>query len=304
MTRPTRRPRARGLVPHRQPGPLRRRGRSRRSPSSPARSPRALDAAPAIPVEIVLKPVLTDADGDPALMLEANADDACVGVIAWMHTFSPGEDVDRRASTRCASRCCTCTRRSTATLPWATIDMDFMNLNQAAHGDREFGFIADPAAASPRKTVVGHGSDPVVAGADRRLGAGRAGAAADCAALRLARFGDNMRDVAVTEGDKVEAELALRRLGQHLRRQRPGRRRRRGRRRRGRRAGRRVRATSTTSPPSCARAATAHDSLRYGARIEIGLRRFLDRRRLRRLHHQLRGPRRAAPAARAWPSSG
>ena len=169
---------------------------------------------------------------------EANDDAACVGVIAWMHTFSPakmwiaGLDALRKPLLHLHTQ-------ANAALPWATIDMDFMNLNQAAHGDREFGFVQTRLRVA-RKTVAGHVSDPGRAHA--RIGVGARGAgAAELRPLRLARFGDNMRDVAVTEGDKVEARAALRCLGQHLRRQRPrGRRRRRPRHRR-RRAGRRVR---------------------------------------------------------------
>ena len=91
-------------------------------------------------------------------------------------------------------------------LPWSTIDMDFMNLNQAAHGDREFGYIQTRLGVA-RKTVAGHVERPVVGRAGRGLGPGRARARTSCGTLRLARFGDNMRDVAVTEGDKVEAQL-------------------------------------------------------------------------------------------------
>jgi L-arabinose isomerase len=90
-------------------------------------------------------------------------------------------------------------------LPWSSIDMDFMNLNQAAHGDREFGFVQTRLGV-PRKTVAGHVSDPAVI---RRIDdwARAAVGSARLRTLRLARFGDNMRDVAVTEGDKIEAQL-------------------------------------------------------------------------------------------------
>ena len=163
----------------------------------------ALDRAAAVPAVIVSKPVLTDADAIRRLFLDANADDACVGVIAWMHTFSPakmwisGLDLFRKPLLHLHTQ-------TNVELPWADIDMDFMNLNQAAHGDREFGFVQTRLGVA-RKTVTGHVSDPRVA---ERVG-GWARAAAGVAAMRtmrLARFGDNMRDVAVTEGDKVEAE--------------------------------------------------------------------------------------------------
>ena len=113
--------------------------------------------------------------------------------------------------------------QANAALPWAEIDMDFMNLNQAAHGDREFGYIQTRLGRRPqdrgrprvRPAVSARGSAP---GSGRRVGY------AAIRRLKLARFGDNMRDVAVTEGDKVEAAAEVRRLGQHLRRQRSGRR--------------------------------------------------------------------------------
>jgi L-arabinose isomerase len=162
-----------------------------------------LAASEQIPVEVVAKPTLKDAGAIRRAMLEANADDDCVGVIAWMHTFSPAkmwiggmEALDKpflHLHTQV-----------NVELPWATIDMDFMNLNQAAHGDREFAFIATRLGV-PRKTVAGHVSDPRVIA---RVGAwARAALArAELRTLRLVRFGDNMRNVAVTEGDKVEAE--------------------------------------------------------------------------------------------------
>lgn len=163
----------------------------------------ALAAAPDIPVAIVAKPLLTDAGAIRRVMLEANADDDCVAVIAWMHTFSPakmwisGMDALRKPFLHLHTQV-------NVELPWATIDMDFMNLNQAAHGDREFAFIATRLGV-PRKTVAGHVSDPRVVA---RVGvwARAALARAELATLRLVRFGDNMRNVAVTEGDKVEAE--------------------------------------------------------------------------------------------------
>ena len=117
-----------------------------------------------------------------------------------------GQDVDRAGWTRCARRCCTCTPRPTSTLPWDEIDMDFMNLNQAAHGDREFGYIQTRLGVA-RKTVVGSRVRPGGDRSGRRPGSGRRSAGPAIRRLKLARFGDNMRDVAVTEGDKVEAEL-------------------------------------------------------------------------------------------------
>jgi L-arabinose isomerase len=164
----------------------------------------AATLAAGLPVQLVVKPVLTDASAIHRVMLEANADDACIGVIAWMHTFSPakmwiaGLDALRKPLLHLHTQ-------ANVQLPWSTIDMDFMNLNQAAHGDREFGYIQSRLGVA-RKTVAGHVSDPVttarVAGWVRSA-VGRA----ELRTLKLARFGDNMRDVAVTEGDKVEAQL-------------------------------------------------------------------------------------------------
>jgi L-arabinose isomerase len=137
-------------------------------------------------------------------MIDANADDDCVGVIAWMHTFSPakmwigGLDALRKPLLHLHTQ-------ANRDLPWSTIDMDFMNLNQAAHGDREFGFIQTRMGVA-RKTVTGHASDPSVSSRVGEWIVAAKGAAA-IRSMRLARFGDNMRNVAVTEGDKVEAEI-------------------------------------------------------------------------------------------------
>ncbi|MGB2765830.1 MAG: L-arabinose isomerase, partial [Propionicimonas sp.] len=166
----------------------------------------ALAAAEAIVPEVVAKPTLTDASAIRRMMIEANADDDCVGVIAWMHTFSPakmwigGLDLLRKPFLHLHTQV-------NRDLPWATIDMDFMNLNQAAHGDREFAFVATRLGV-PRKTVSGHVSDPMVIS---RIGSwSRAALAwAELRTMRVVRFGDNMRNVAVTEGDKVEAERRL-----------------------------------------------------------------------------------------------
>ena len=165
---------------------------------------RALDASGDVPVKIVWKPVLTDSGAIRRAALDANADDAVIGVIAWMHTFSPakmwiaGLDALRTPLLHLHTQ-------ANVELPWSTIDMDFMNLNQAAHGDREFGYIQTRLGVA-RKTVVGHASNPAVTAS---IGTWVRAAAAWSATheLKLARFGDNMRNVAVTEGDKTEAEL-------------------------------------------------------------------------------------------------
>jgi L-arabinose isomerase len=165
-----------------------------------------LDAAEVVPVRIVHKPVVTSSESIRRLCLDANAADDCVGVIAWMHTFSPGKMwiAGLAALQKPLLHLHTQFNRE---LPWAEIDMDFMNLNQSAHGDREFGFI-ETRMGLRRKTVVGHWSDPSV---QERIGVW---ARATCGwreaqTLSVARFGDNMWNVAVTEGDKVEAQLRL-----------------------------------------------------------------------------------------------
>ncbi|GAB4525526.1 MAG: L-arabinose isomerase [Anaerolineae bacterium] len=165
-----------------------------------------LNAAPAIPVSVVFKPVLTTPDEIYSLALEANAAPECVGVVAWMHTFSPAKNwiAGLGALQKPLAHLHTQYNRD---IPWAEIDMDFMNLNQAAHGDREFGFMVSRMRLN-RKVVVGHWQDPEV---QERLGvwARAACAWADSQNARIARFGDNMRSVAVTEGDKVSAQMRL-----------------------------------------------------------------------------------------------
>ncbi|WP_404870358.1 L-arabinose isomerase [Kitasatospora griseola] len=224
-----------------------------------------------LPVRPIWKPVLTDADAIRRVCLEANADDACVGLIAWMHTFSPakmwiaGLDALRKPLLHLHTQ-------ANRDLPWSTIDMDFMNLNQAAHGDREFGYLQSRLGVA-RKTVAGHVGDPAVAGRIAtwsRAAAGRA----DLGSLKLARFGDNMRDVAVTEGDKVEAQL---RFGVSVNTYA---------------VNDLVAAVDATADadvdklvreyeelyrlaPELRPGGERHDSLRYAARIELGLRGFL-----------------------------
>lgn len=232
----------------------------------------ALQASSDVPVTVVWKPVLTDSDGIRRVALDANSSDAVIGVVAWMHTFSPakmwiaGLDALQKPLLHLHTQ-------ANVALPWATIDFDFMNLNQAAHGDREFGYI-ETRMGIPRTTVVGHVSDPAVT---RHVGAWARAAAGRWATrtMKLARFGDNMRFVAVTEGDKTEAEI---RLGVQV----------------------------NTWPvneladlvheapqgdvdaliseyldlydvaPELIPGGPRHDSLRYGAQIEVGLRTFLE----------------------------
>ncbi len=157
-----------------------------------------------IPIEVVWRPVLTDSESILRAMLDAGSDDSVIGVIAWMHTFSPAKMWIRGLEALRKPLLHLHTQANEA-LPWDTIDMDFMNLNQAAHGDREFGYILTRLGIA-RTTVVGYAGHHDVTG---RIGIwARAAAGWDAAQhLSLARFGDNMRYVAVTEGDKTEAEI-------------------------------------------------------------------------------------------------
>lgn len=165
-----------------------------------------LNKAGELPINIVFKPVLTTADAVSRLIQEANAAPNCVGLIAWMHTFSPAKMWIRglRNLSRPLVHLHTQFNRD---IPWAMIDMDFMNLNQSAHGGREFGFIVTRMNLA-RKVVVGHWQDEEVL-ADLSGWLRTAVAWQDSQNLKIARIGDNMRQVAVTEGDKVEAQLRL-----------------------------------------------------------------------------------------------
>jgi L-arabinose isomerase len=164
----------------------------------------ALDDSKHIPVDIVFKALLTTPDEITQLCLDANADPKCAGLILWMHTFSPSK-MWIRGLTALRKPFCHLHTQFNRDLPWETIDMDFMNLNQAAHGDREAGFIHTRLLLG-RKVVVGHWSDSEV---QQRVGAWARVARAwhDWQGARFARFGDNMRQVAVTEGDKVGTEI-------------------------------------------------------------------------------------------------
>lgn len=160
-----------------------------------------------IPVKIVNKPVLTGPDAIHRLALEANSASNCIGLIAWMHTFSPAK-MWISGLQALAKPFVHLHTQFNQELPWQSIDMDFMNLNQSAHGDREFAHLASRMRLN-RKLVVGFWQDADVI---RELEVWSRAAAAwnDAQSLRVARFGDNMRSVAVTEGDKVEAQLRLR----------------------------------------------------------------------------------------------
>ena len=231
-----------------------------------------LDAQADVPVRVVLQEVATSSDSIRRLALAANAEEACVGVIAWMHTFSPSKMwiAGLNALQKPLLHLHTQFNRD---LPWAEIDMDFMNLNQSAHGDREFGFV-ETRMRVRRKTVVGHWRDPQVAA---RIGVWARAAAGwrEAHGLRVARFGDNMREVAVTEGDKVEAQI---RLGVSVDGYGAG------------ALGEAVAAVAETDvdglvsayeeayelAPVLRRSGDHRESLRAAARIEAGLRAFLD----------------------------
>lgn len=165
-----------------------------------------LDRDSSIPCKVVFKPVLTIPDAIRKLCEEANSDDSCAGIVTWMHTFSPAKMWIAGLS-ELRKPLLHLHTQFNRDIPWDSIDMDFMNLNQSAHGDREYGFIGARMRIA-RKVVVGHWEDPE---ARSRIGAWMRAAAAfsEGRRLKVARFGDNMREVAVTEGDKVEAQIRL-----------------------------------------------------------------------------------------------
>jgi L-arabinose isomerase len=156
------------------------------------------------PVTIVFKPVVKTPDEILELCIQASSDKKCIGLITWMHTFSPAKMWigGLKALTKPYMHLHTQFNRD---LPWSEIDMDYMNLHQSAHGDREYGFI-NTRMRKNRKVVVGHWQaenvqDDVAKWCRTAIGW------ADSQGLKVARFGDNMREVAVTEGDKVEAQI-------------------------------------------------------------------------------------------------
>jgi L-arabinose isomerase len=166
-----------------------------------------LDAHGKLPVRVVWKPTLKGPEAISQMCLEANAAPACVGVITWMHTFSPSK-MWIRGLTQLAKPLAHLHTQFNRELPWSEIDMDFMNLNQSAHGDREFGFVAARLRLE-RKIVVGHWQDSDVL-AELESWARVASAVAESRKLKIVRFGGmNMREVAVTGGDRVEAQIQL-----------------------------------------------------------------------------------------------
>jgi L-arabinose isomerase len=165
---------------------------------------KSLDKDPAIPVRVAFKPVVKTPEEIYRVCLEANNTPACIGIITWMHTFSPakmwigGLKVLQKPLLHLHTQ-------FNRDIPWSSIDMDFMNLNQSAHGDREFGFMVTRMRLN-RKVVVGHWQDNEAINSVAVWTRAAAGWN-DWQNARFCRFGDNMRQVAVTEGDKVEAEL-------------------------------------------------------------------------------------------------
>ena len=166
----------------------------------------SLDAEPSIPFRIVFKPVMTTSDEIRALCREASASTQCIGIILWMHTFSPAK-MWISGLTSLTKPFLHLHTQYNRDLPWSTIDMDFMNLNQAAHGDREFGHLT-ARLRLPRKVVVGFWQDPETV-AEIATWTRAAAGWNESRNLKVVRFGDNMRDVSVTEGDKVAAEAQL-----------------------------------------------------------------------------------------------
>lgn len=157
-----------------------------------------------LPLPLKFKALLTTPEEITNVLAEANTDANCAGLVLWMHTFSPSKMWVRGLSALKKPFLHLHTQFN-RDLPWSTIDMDFMNLNQAAHGDREAGFIHTRLRLG-RKVVVGHWSDDEV---QQRIGAWMRAARAwhDWQGAKIVRIGDNMRQVAVTEGDKVSAEM-------------------------------------------------------------------------------------------------
>lgn len=165
---------------------------------------KGLDASSSIPVKVVYKDVVKSPSQILDVCLAANSAQNCIGIIAWMHTFSPAKMWIGGLNILKKPLCHLHTQYN-AEIPWGSIDMDFMNLNQSAHGDREFGFIMS-RLRKKRKVVVGHWEDQRV---QKQLGIWSRVVLGwdELQNLKVARIGDNMREVAVTEGDKVEAQI-------------------------------------------------------------------------------------------------
>src|SRR5215217_6610269 len=164
---------------------------------------KSLNESSGIPVTVVFKPTVKSTEEILNICVEANTATNCIGIIAWMHTFSPAKMWIGGLKILNKPLCHLHTQFN-RDIPWNDIDMDFMNLNQSAHGDREFGFMVSRMRLN-RKVVVGYWQDEQVLN-DINTWARAAAGWNDWQGARFVRFGDNMRFVAVTDGDKVEAE--------------------------------------------------------------------------------------------------
>ncbi|NJB72130.1 L-arabinose isomerase [Saonia flava] len=165
---------------------------------------KGLNASALIPIKLVFKPIVKAPDEITSICIEANGNTNCIGIITWMHTFSPAKMWIKGLSILNKPLCHLHTQFN-AEIPWNSIDMDFMNLNQSAHGDREFGHMMT-RMRKKRKIVVGHWQDAEI---QKKLGIWSRVVLGwdELQNLKVARIGDNMREVAVTEGDKVEAQI-------------------------------------------------------------------------------------------------
>lgn len=231
-----------------------------------------LDQQEIIPVKILFKPIVTASDDIYHVVQDANVTANCVGIVAWMHTFSPAKMWIRGLRTLQKPLLHLHTQFN-QNIPWPDIDMDFMNLNQSAHGDREFGFILSRMRFR-HKIVTGHWRDEACY---QQISVWVRAACAwqDWQGAKFVRFGDNMRQVAVTEGDKVEAEI---RFGYSVNTHGIG------------DLSRMIHqiddkaidglceqyADEYTLASQLQRKGTSHQSLRDAARIELGLRAFLE----------------------------
>ena len=164
----------------------------------------ALNNSGVLPYPLVLQDLAVSADKITSIMKEVNYRDEVAGVITWMHTFSPAK-MWIRGTKLLQKPLLHLATQFNESIPWATIDMDFMNLNQAAHGDREYGFI-NARLNKQNKIVVGYWERPEV---QQQIADWMDVAVAynESFNIKVARFGDNMRNVGVTEGDKVEAQI-------------------------------------------------------------------------------------------------
>ncbi len=164
----------------------------------------SLNAEAKLPCKLVLKPLGTTPDEITHICRDANYDDKCAGLVVWLHTFSPAK-MWINGLTILNKPLLQFHTQYNAALPWDSIDMDFMNLNQTAHGGREFGFIG-ARMRQQHSVVTGHWQDKE---AHQRIGGWMRQAVSrqDTRHLKVCRFGDNMREVAVTDGDKVAAQI-------------------------------------------------------------------------------------------------